>query len=60
MCYTAGSIGKATRSNALNGACWSTEGDGLDTGVVRLFGNLAGHEGYQTVRSHPASPKVPL
>ena len=26
-------------------ACWSTEGDGLDTGVVRLFGNLAGHEG---------------
>ena len=26
-------------------ACWSTEGDGLDTGVVRLFGNLAGREG---------------
>ena len=41
-------------------ACWSTEGDGLDTGVVDYLVTLLAMKVYQTNRSHPASPKVPL
>ena len=36
---------------------WSTEGDGLDTGVVRLFGNLAGHEGLPDSAISSSFPK---